>query len=74
MHDAMALENRGVPTVVVCTSPFLDSAHIHARILGRPDFQPIVVAHPLGGLKPEQVSQRAAAAEEQIVAALTKDV
>ena len=68
----MALENRGVPTVVVCTSPFLDSAHIHARILGCPDFQPIVVPHPLGGLTPDQVSQRAAAAEEQIVAALTK--
>ena len=71
MHDAMALENRGVPTVVVCTSPFLDSAHIHARILGRPDFQPVVVPHPLGGLKPDQVNQRAAAAEEQIIAALT---
>ena len=71
MHDAMALENRGIPTVVVCTAPFVDSAHIHARVLGRPDFQPVVVPHPLGGLKPDQVGLRAAAAEEQIVAALT---
>ena len=68
----MALENRGVPTVVVCTGPFLDSAHIHARVLGRPEFQPVVIPHPLGGLGPEEVRQRAAAAEDQIVAALTK--
>ena len=68
----MVLENRGIPTVVVCTGPFRDSAHAHARMLGRSGFQPVVVSHPLGGLKPEQVRQRAAAAEEQIVAALTK--
>ncbi len=73
MHDAMALENRGVPTVVVCTGPFLDSANLHARILGRPGFKPVVVPHPLGGLGPEQVAQRAAAAGEQIVAALIKE-
>ncbi len=71
MHDAMALENRGVPTVVVCTSPFLDSAHIHARMLGRSGFQPVVIPHPLGGLGPEQVKHRATDLEEEIVAALT---
>ena len=69
----MNLENRGIPTVVVCTEPFLDSAHLHARILGRAGFQPVVVPHPLGGMGPEQVKQRAAAAGEQIVAALIKD-
>ena len=72
MHDAMALENRGVPTVVVCTSPFLDSARIHARMLGRSGFQPLAIPHPLGGLGPEQVKVRATALEEEIVAALTQ--
>ena len=28
----MSLENRGIPTVVVCTAPFLDSALIHAKV------------------------------------------
>ena len=68
----MSLENRGVPTVVVCTGPFLDSANLHARVFGRSGFQPVVVAHPLGGLRLEQVNEKAATAAEQIVAALTK--
>jgi hypothetical protein len=68
----MSLENRGIPTVVICTGPFLDSANIHARIYGRPGFQPVVINHPLGGIKAEQVSEKAAAAVEKIVAALTK--
>jgi len=68
----MSLENRGVPTVVICTSPFLDSANLHARVFGRSGFQPVVVTHPLGGLRLEQVNEKAVAAAEQIVSALTK--
>ena len=68
----MALENRGVPTVVVCTSPFLDSAHTHARMLGHSGFQPLVIPHPLGGLAPEQVRDRATTLEEEIAEALTR--
>ncbi len=67
----MNLENRGIPTVVVCTGPFIDSAHLHARMLGREGFQPIVIQHPLGGLKSDGVMQRASDAESQIVSALT---
>ena len=69
----MTLENRGIPTVVVCTGPFLDSAQLHARMLGRAGFRPVVIPHPLGGLGPEQVKQRAAEAEDQIIAALTTE-
>jgi hypothetical protein len=68
----MSLENRGIPTVVICTGPFLDSANLHARIYGRPGFQPVVIAHPLGGMKAEQVNEKAAAAAQQIIDALTK--
>ncbi|MEE3005128.1 MAG: hypothetical protein VCB79_11665 [Dehalococcoidia bacterium] len=72
MHDAMSLENRGIPTVVICTGPFLDSANIHARIYGRSGFQPVVITHPLGGIEAERVNEKAAAAAEQIIAALTR--
>ena len=58
--------------MVVCTGPFLVSANLHARVLGRPEFPPVVIQHPLGGIGPEDVKQRAAAAEDQIIAALTK--
>lgn len=67
----MSLENRGIPTVVVCTAPFLDSALIHAKAFGRPGFQPIIIPHPLGGLASERVLERAHAVEADIVAALT---
>ncbi len=73
MHDAMALENRGVPTLVVCTAPFLDSALIHARTFGRTGFQPISIPHPLGALGREGVTERAASVRDQIVKALTSE-
>ena len=68
----MSLENRGIPTVVICTGPFLDSANIHARIYGRSGFQPVVITHPLGGIEAGRVNEKAAAAVEQIIAALTR--
>ena len=68
----MSLENRGIPTVVICTGPFLDSANIHARIYGRSGFQPVVITHPLGGIDAERVNEKAAAAAAQIIAALTR--
>ena len=68
----MSLENRGIPTVVICTGPFLDSANIHARIYGRSGFQPVVITHPLGGIEAERVNEKAATAAEQIIAALTR--
>ena len=71
MHDAMSLENRGIPTVVICTGPFMDSAHLQARTFGRPGFQPVSISHPLGGLDASGVKERARSAEEQIIAALT---
>jgi len=67
----MTLENRGIPTVVICTEPFLNSAHLQARTFGRPDFQPVGIPHPLGGIDQSLVQQRASAIYDQVVKALT---
>ncbi len=67
----MSLENRGIPTLVVCTAPFLDSALLQARTFGRANFQPVTLPHPLGGLDSAGVSERAGVAEQQIISALT---
>ena len=67
----MTLENRGVPTVVLCTDPFLNSAFRHANTFGRKDFRPLGFPHPLGGLKPEQVSVRAHELEQAVIDVLT---
>ncbi|MCH8106972.1 MAG: hypothetical protein IIB30_01310 [Chloroflexi bacterium] len=67
----MTLENLGIPTVVICTGPFMDSAFVHSRSFGNAGFQPVSIPHPLGGLVLDDVNQRAASIHDQIVAALT---
>ena len=67
----MTLENRGIPTVVLCTDPFLNSAFRHANTFGRKDFWPLGFPHPLGGLKPEQVAVRASELEQAVIDVLT---
>ena len=67
----MTLENRGIPTVVLCTDPFLNSAFRHANTFGRQDFRPLGFPHPLGGLKPEQVAVRASELEQAVIDVLT---
>ena len=68
----MALENLGIPTVVICTDPFLDSAFRHARTFGRGGFQPLGIPHPLAGLTPGQVSDRAGELQKQVIDALVE--
>jgi len=60
--------------VVICTEPFLNSALVHARTFGVPGFQPVSIPHPLGGLEPERVRERAVSIQDRIVAALTYSV
>ena len=67
----MTLENRGVPTVVLCTDPFLNSAFRQANTFGRKDFRPLGFPHPLGGLAPDQVSVRAHELEQAVIETLT---
>ncbi len=67
----MALENLGIPTVVICTDPFLNSAFRHARTFGRGDFRPLGFPHPLGGLTPEQVAARAGELQHAVIETLT---
>ncbi len=67
----MSLENRGIPTVVICTEPFVNSANVHSQMFGRSNFRPVHIPHPLGGLDTEHIMQRAASLKDQIVAVLT---
>lgn len=59
MHDGIALEKMGVPTVVICTEPFVSSANAMAKLGGIPDFPYVVLPHPLGSLSPGQLRGRA---------------
>lgn len=60
-----------MPTAVICTDQFVQSAKAQAAICGNPDYPFVVVAHPLGSLTPAELQARAAAALPQVLAILT---
>ena len=59
-HDAISVEVRGCPTVVVCTTEFLTTGHLAARTAGVQDYPFVVIDHPFGSLTATQVRARAA--------------
>ena len=68
MHDAVALEQRGVPTAVVVTSDFVVEARTQIDALGMANLQPAVIDHPLSTLSEEDIESRADQAYEQVKA------
>ena len=71
MHDVLGLEDRGIPTVLLCTEPFMNSARNHAEAFGNPDYVAVRIGHPLASLRPEQAEGRADEALEAVIAVLT---
>lgn len=70
MHDVLAFEDRGIPSVLLCTEPFMDSGGDYARAYGNPDYRAMRVRHPLASLRPEEVHARADEALEHLIAVL----
>ena len=71
VHDAVELEDRGIPTVALHTEVFMNSAAAHAVAYGRPDYQSVAIRHPIAGLSPDEVNGRADEVIDRIVAQLT---
>lgn len=70
-HDAIGLEARGTPTVVLVTEPLLSVAEMMAEVGGIPDYPFVVLPHPLGSLSCEELRERAEKAIPEIIDALT---
>ena len=62
MHDAVGLEEQGVPTAVIVTDAFLHEADVQRTALGAEGLEPVVIAHPLSTLTDEEIAARAAEA------------
>jgi hypothetical protein len=71
VHDAVRLERRGLPTAVVGTEPFLDEAIEQARVLGMPDYRPVLIRHPVRLLSEEELHSLADRAFAAIESRLT---
>jgi len=64
------LERRGTPTITICTDEFLSLAKIEAEVLRMPRLPVAIIPHPLGGLKPEEVEEKAKVAFQEILSIL----
>lgn len=62
------MENRGVPTVMVCTDEFSQLGRNEAESLGLPYLPIALVPHPLGGQKQDQILEKAEKSIDQVVA------
>ncbi|MCG9127172.1 hypothetical protein JT359_06165 [Candidatus Poribacteria bacterium] len=71
MHDGSVLEERGVPSLAICTEVFFAAGKVQARVLGHSELEPLTVAHPIQSLTPEQIRNRADDVVDSIVERLT---
>jgi hypothetical protein len=67
----VALEARGIPTVILCTEEFEALARLRLEATGLPPARLVALPHPLAGLPAPAVRARAAAALPLIAWALT---
>jgi hypothetical protein len=58
----VALERRGIPSVLVVSTTFRPLAKSIVATLGMPDVRMLVLQHPVGGLPPADVDGRVDAA------------
>ena len=65
------MENRGIPTVMVCTDEFSLLGRNEAESLGMPYLPIALVPHPLGGQKAEQILEKADKSLDQVVSIAT---
>ncbi len=66
MHDGIELDDRGLPTAVLVTEPFIPTVKEIAKIRALPDYPFVVLEHPLGSLSDAELRRRARQAAPQI--------
>lgn len=68
---AVELEKSGKPTVVIVTNRFEFLARTTVKSLDMPQLPLVIVPHPVGGLRAEEVREKADRIINNIVAVLT---
>ena len=72
MHDIADLEIRGVPSLFVASSEFINAASAQAEALGFPDIARVFVGHPIQDRTDDEMRALADSAYDSIAAAITK--
>jgi len=60
------LEKAGVPTVLLCTTPFLAIAKAMGSGAGRVGLRVVEIEHPLGAISLDEVARRAEGAVDRV--------
>jgi hypothetical protein len=71
VHDTSDLESRGIPSVYIATTEFVDGADAQAKSLGFAH-SPIYVEHPIQDRTDEEMVAIGESAFEAVVAQLVK--
>ncbi len=72
MHDTVELERRGVPSVFVASSTFIDAAQFQAQALGLSTVPRVIVPHPIQDATDEEMGQKADASLDALLDALVR--
>ena len=56
-----------MPTITIGTDAFSRLAALQSRAMGHPDLAVVLVEHPLGGIEPDEVREKAGLAAKLIV-------
>ena len=72
MHDTVALEAAGIPSVFVASSEFIDAAQAQAEALGAEPMR-VFVKHPIQDRTDDEVRALADAAVDEICARLLNE-
>jgi hypothetical protein len=64
--NAIEIEKRGIPAVLISTTPFVQAVTATAALRGMPDVRWAVVDHPIGSLEAADLARRAKAAAPQV--------
>jgi hypothetical protein len=70
LHDSIRFEGQGIPAVAIATHEFRTAARAQASALGRPDFEPVYVPHPIQDQTREEIEAKADAAIAEVVSRL----
>lgn len=71
MHDIADLELRGVPSLFVASSEFINAASAQAEALGFPDIARVFVGHPIQDRTDEEMRQLAELSFPEILRKIT---
>ena len=63
----MEMELLGIPSVVLCTRPFVSQAHAMSRMKGDPDYELAIIDHPIVTLSHQELLERARVAAPQAI-------